>query len=852
VAELGPVLGDVPGNCLRAVEGGWHARSAAAVLSAVGSGPAGLTAEQAQQRAPAPERAGRAVPHWLKELAESLVEPLQLLLLVVAVLSAVFGELSDAIAILVVIALVVVVETVTELRAGQAIAALRQLTAPTARVLREGTSVQVPTAELVTGDVLVVEAGDRVPADGRVLAATGLRVDESSLTGEAQPVGKGSHPVPSTAPLAERSSMLYAGTAVVGGTGRAVVTAAGPDSELGRLGRLVAREKEPPTPLQQALRELARAVLVVAVAACVLVPAVGVLAGRGVREMLLTGLTLAFATVPEELPILVTVLLAVGGRQLARRGALLRRLQSGEALGAVTVVLTDKTGTLTANQLRLVELVGHIPQVLGAARACLDPHPAGPSREPIDAELARAAAGIALPALGEPAGAFPFDAATKTITRVWRSPAGQPGPYLVATTGAPEAVLARCDLPPGPRAEAAAELEQLTGRGLRVVAFATRTAGRPPVTRAHAEQHLSFVGLAAFDDPMRDGVEQAVTELRHAGVVTIMVTGDHPATALAVARRAGLESHQVLLGGADLEALTNYELNAKLVGGAVIARATPVDKLRLVRVLQDHREVVAVTGDGVNDAPALAAADVGIAMGRRGSDLARDAAGVVLTDDAYSSVAAAIETGRNVGAQLRRAVAFYLGAKLALVLATLVPLAVGLPPPFAPVHIVLLELFMDLGASVAFVTEPAAPDAMRRPPRPPGARFLDRPELTAIGTVAAALTLVTLPAYLLVQAQLGDSAGRSAAVLGWLAGHTLIAWSLRTRPWLSWRAAPAFPVWASSATCVALVLAVTPAGALVRLAELPASRLLLVAGLVAAATGTAALGRRQLRLDRQL
>ena len=831
---------------------GWHARPGGEVLEALTSGEGGLGEAEAAARRPAPQRAGRRVPHWLAELGESLVEPLQLLLVAVGVLSAVFGEVSDAVAIFVVIGAVVVIETVTEMRAGRAINALKELSAPTARVLRAGAPVEVPAADLVSGDVLVVEAGDRVPADARVLAATGLRVDESTLTGEGLPVGKGPDPVGGAAPLAERTSILYAGTAVLAGAGRAVVTAAGGDSELGRLGRLVAQESEPPTPLQRALRELARAVLVAAVAASVLVPAVGVLAGRGVREMLLAGLTLAFATVPEELPILVTVLLAVGGRQLASRGALLRRLRAGEALGAVTVVLTDKTGTLTANQLHLVDLLGDPRRVLGTALACLDPHPGAASREPIDAELARAAAGLDLPAPGEPAGAFPFDPATKTITRLWRTPPGRPGPYLVATTGAPEAVLARCTLDEAKRVELMRELELLTGRGLRVVGFASRTADRAPAGRAEAEQQLSFAGLAAFADPIRPGVLAAVDELRQAGVATLMVTGDHPVTAAAVAAQAGLTPGRVLLGGAELAAHGDTELQPQIGDGTVVARATPADKLRLVRLLQARGEIVAVTGDGVNDAPALAAADVGIAMGRRGSDLARDAAGVVLTDDAYPTVAAAVRTGRNVAAQLRRAVAFYLGAKIALVITMLIPLAMGRPAPFAPVHIVLLELFMDLGASVAFVAEPPAPDAMTRPPRPPGARFLDRAERAAILTVAAALTLATLPAYLLLQPTFGEQAARAAAVLGWLAGHTLIAWSLRARPRLGWQTNPAFPVWALTATAVGLLAALTPAGRLIHLSEVPTGTLPLVAGLILAATALAALTSRLLRLNQRL
>ncbi len=830
----------------------WHTLDPANVLDQLDTGPGGLSApEQARRR----ERYGANMAAEGKrdsvvaELLESLAEPLQLLLIAVAVLSAVFGQLSDAVAIFVVIVAVVVVETVTELRASRAIDALRSLSAPSARVLRDGKVAEVPAADLVPGDVLVIEAGDIVAADARVLAARGMRVDESSLTGESQPVGKGPGAVAADAALAERSSMLFSGTPVVAGEGTAVVVATGEATELGRLGRLVTTEKEPATPLQRSLRELAKAVLVLAIGASVLVPVVGVLAGRPFREMLLDGLTIAFATVPEELPILVTVLLAVGGRQLAARGALLRRLRAGEALGAVTTVVTDKTGTLTENHLRLAGIRGDGHEVLATAIACQPPAGGGESREPLEAELAAAAgeAGIGQP--GEQVVAFPFDPARKLVSRVWRTP---DGPLVLAVSGAPEAVLAACEVSSGQRAQIEQELAELTGRGLRVIAVARKALNSVPAQRDGVEAGLGFVGLAGFADPVRAGVGQAVAALRAAGVATLVVTGDHPATAGAVADQAGLGGGQTLSGGDALDARPDAEVCALLADRTVVARSTPADKLRIVRLLQARGEVVAVTGDGVNDAPALAAADVGIAMGRRGSELARQAAGVVLTDDAYPTVEVAIAKGRNITAQLRRAVAFYLGAKLALVAVMLIPLALGEPAPFAPVHIVLLELFMDLGASVAFVSEPAAPDAMRRPPRPPGARFLDRPELAAIGAVAAAMTIATLPGYLLLAGGHGLPVARSAAVLGWLAGHALIAWSLRTQPRLPLHANPAFPGWAAAAAAVGLLVTLTPIGGAIRLGALPGTGVGLVAGLIAAAVLVAAGARVAARTRLQL
>jgi Ca2+-transporting ATPase len=827
----------------------WHALEPGAVLSRLDATDLGLAE---------PDRAARRTRHgpntvrsrkpkrWPVELAESLTEPMQLLLVAVAVLSAVFGELSDALVIAAVIVTVAVLETATEMRAAKAIDGLRQLSAPTARLSTPAGRTQIPAADLVPGDVISIEAGDVVPADARVLSAAGLKVDESTLTGEARPAGKSSTPVAAGADLAERSSMVYAGSPVVAGEATGVVVATGAGSELGRIGGLVADAKEPPTGLQRALAQLARAVLILAVAASVLVPVVGVLAGQPWRDMVLSGLTVAFATVPEELPILVVVLLAVGGRQLARRGALLRRLKAGETLGAVTVVVTDKTGTLTENRLALVGIDGDPDQVLAVAVATQPP--AGHGREPMEEQLAAAASRAGIGAPAREVAAFPFDPDRKLVSRAHRDGDDTVG---LSVAGAPEQVLARCDLAADRRAGLPARVRELARQGMRVIAFARRPLTGVPADRDSAETGLTFVGLAWFADPLRDGVSRAAADLAAAGVATIVVTGDHPDTAAAVAARAGLPAGCLIGGGDALDALSDADLDDRLVHGTVVARATPAAKHRIVDVLQRRGEVVAVTGDGANDAPALAAADVGIAMGRRGADLARAAADLVLTDDAYPTVVAAIGKGRNISAQLRRAVAFYLGAKLALVLVLLAALGAGRPIPFAPVHIVLLEIFMDLGASVAFVAEPTAHDAMHRPPRPPGARFLDRPELAAILAVAAALTLATLPCYLLLT-HAGTEAARSGAVLGWLVGHALIAWTLRTQPWLSWRANPAFPAWAATAVAAGLLLAATGAGRLVHLTPLTGGQLATVAVVVVAAVVAAFAIERLIRLSRRL
>src|SRR6266508_2380317 len=786
---------------------GWHAVSAQEVLEGLGSAAQGLRQAQAARRL---ERVGpNSVEEGHREslpeaLLESLREPLQLLLIVVGVLSAIWGELRDAIAIFAIIAAVAGVETASEWRARKALDALRSLTAPRARALRDGQLLEIPARELVPGDVVALEAGDVVPADCRIIDASGLGVDESALTGEPQAAPKGAGPVASDAPLAARSSMVFSGTAVVDGEGTAVVVATGAASELGRLG----------------------------------------------RPMVLAGLTLAFATIPEELLILVTVLLAVGGRRLAQRGALLRRLRAGETLGALTVVVTDKTGTLTENRLRLAHLNGAPREVLEVAVGCQSLRSRGGELvgDPLEVALAQAASQQGVGVEGAPVATFPFDPDRKRMSRLWQAPDG----LEVLAKGAPEAILAACRLGGAEQGRIRAEVDRLADKGLRVIAFARGRPDAAPRTAEQAERELGFVGLAAFDDPLREGVPEAVKTLRGAGVATIVVTGDHPRTAAAVAGRAGLDGTQVLLGGSPLGLLDEQTLGERLRDGAVVARATPADKLRIVRVLQARGELVGVTGDGINDAPALAAANVGVAMGRRGTDLAREAADLVLTDDAYPTIAAAVAGGRTIASQLRRAVAFYLGAKLALVASVAVPLALGLPAPFRPVHIVLLELFMDLGASVAFVSEPAAPGAMRRPPRDPAARFLDRVEVSAILTAALALFAGVATSYFVVRGADGTAAAMTAAVAAWLVGHTVVAWALRARPGLPLRANPAFPAWALAAATTGVVLAGSPAGRLVGLEALALPAWGVVVGSVAAMAVIAALGRGLFRLGASL
>jgi len=821
-----------------------HAVDVDAVMRAVQSAPEGLSSTEAMRRLGLVGE-NRPVPElhqgFFGELAESLTEPLQLLLVAVGVLSFVWGEVADGVAILVVIAAVVVVETLTEARAGRAIRALHSLAAPRARVVRDGAVVEIDAATVVPGDMIMLVDGDIVAADARVGAASGLRLDESSMTGEPEPAAKGPAAVATDAPLAERTSMVYAGTVVVAGEGAGIVVATGAGTELGVLGASAASEREPPSPLQQAMAELAKSITAVAIAVSLVVPLIGVARGRPVKEMVLAGLTLAFATIPEELPILVAVLLAVGSRRLARKGALVRRLGAAETLGSVTLVVTDKTGTLTENRFQLAAIAGDRRSVLATGLAASS---ANTDREPLEAALAAAACAEGVAQSGEAVATFAFDPERRRMSSVRTTASAD---FVVAVKGAPESVLAVCSLAEADRVAAEDQVARLAGRGLRVLGIAERRVPSPPADADTAERGLHFVGLAAFDDPLRSGVVEAVASLGAAGIRTVVVTGDHPLTAGAVANAIGLRG-DVLVGGAYLETLDDAALAERLACSRAVARATPADKLRLVRVAQASGEVVVVTGDGVNDAPALARADVGVAMGQRGTELARQTAGVVLTDDAYPTIVAAIEGGRAIRSQLRRAVAFYLGAKVALVTVVAVALAVGLPSPFAPVHIVVLEVFMDLGASLAFVSEPSTTASVESR----SSQFLDRTFLAAVVVVAVALGASVLGAYLIVSVGSATGTARAAALAAWLAGHALVAWCLRQHLDTPLRVNPAFPAWALTATLVGVALVATPLGSSLGLLHLDQASAAVVVIAIAVALAVAAGARRVLRLGPDL
>jgi len=647
-----------------------------------------------------------------------------LILLAAAGVAAIAGDTVDAGVILAIVVLNAVIGWGQSVRALRAIAELRRLAALRARVVRDGRTVDIRASGLVPGDLVLLEAGAAVPADMRLLDVHQLRVDESALTGESTPVDKTTAALPDPAlPLAERPCMAFKGSTVSHGRGRGVVVATGMATELGRIAGLLAAVPPVPTPFQRRLARFGRQLELAVLAICLLVFATGLLRGEPPLLMLLTSLSLAVAAIPEALPAVVTMMLALGARSMAARNALVRRLPAVETLGSVSCICTDKTGTLTSNVMQVVELSvgasttrlplaggwpGSADTLLRAAALCND---AGtdahgvPTGDPTEVALWQAArtAGLHKARLERHAPRcreLPFDAERKRMTTIHRDPDHG---FVAYTKGAPERVLERCTRSDGNVLDddANAALLQLAERmasdGLRVLALAQREWPALPVGDADAiERDLTLLGLVGLLDPPRAEAFGATDTCRSAGIRPVMITGDHPATAMAIARQLGMSGlGDRVLTGRELAALDDDELVALVDSVPVYARVDPAQKIRIVRAIAATGRHVAMTGDGVNDAPALAAADIGVAMGRGGTDVAREAASLVLLDDNFATIVAAVEEGRRIFDNVRKFVRYVLACNSAEILVILLAPLLGLPTPLLPIHILWINLVTD-------------------------------------------------------------------------------------------------------------------------------------------------------------
>lgn len=781
---------------------GWHAASLEATVELLNSNTSGGLSE-----IEARSRLAQVGPNTLmeekkesfgKEFLEELTEPMVLMLLVTGVLYTIWGELADAITIFVIILTLNTVEVVNEVRSKKAIASLRKLAEPATTVQRSGRIMEIPVEQVVPGDLVLLQAGRRVPADARVLESFGLSVDESALTGESLPVDKQAGLVlDSKTPLAERCNLVFSSTLVTRGKGSALVVSTGMNTEIGRIAGMARQVKEPQTPLQQIMSELSKVLIWFALGFSVVVPMVGILlAHQPPKQMLLTGLSLAFATIPEELPIIITMVLSLGAFRLSKKHAIAKQLNAVESLGSVTVIATDKTGTLTENRMEVArfEPADQKMRLLEIGVLCNDAVNNGIefTGDPLDAAIQRAAqtAGLdekALRRANEVLNEFTFDNTRKRTSTVYR----KNGRLWAAVKGAPETILAQCtQLTEGqiriPLAASARQaiLEQVTqmaSEGLRVIAIAEHSLPKGDLPLDEVESDLTFIGLVGLADPPRVEARGAITLCQRAGIRTIMITGDHPLTAKSIARQVGLNGKTDVMTGLELDQLSDDQLQEAVSHVSIYARTTPEHKLRIVQSLQKLGERVAVTGDGINDAPALAAADIGVAMGETGTDVAREAGDLVLADDNFTTIVAAVEEGRLIFENLKKGVRYYLACKLALVLITFVPTLLLIPVPFAPVQIILMELFMDLMAAAAFVAEPAEADLLDQKPRDPKARFMDKAMLGSIFTAATGLFAAVSLVYLVTWYGSGDlTTAQTVAFFAWLIGHVLLAFNMRS------------------------------------------------------------------------
>ncbi len=670
-------------------------------------------------------------PAYTRIALRQLADPLVLLLFGATLVSVGVGEAAEGAAIGAVIVLNAVIGFVQEAAAERAVVALAASYVVPASVVRDGLEVGIAGEDVVPGDLLVLRAGSRVAADARVVSASGLEADESALTGESLPVVKTPAPVDEHASLAERPSMVYAGTGVTRGGGRALVWATGRETELGGIEQLGESAKAPKTPLERRLTLLARQMVLVGILLTVALTGAMLARGSSLHTAFLVGVAVAVAAVPEGLAASITGALALGSRALSRRGAILRRLDSIETLGQTTVICTDKTGTLTEGRVRVAgvrpaEGVDEILVLTGALLASTpavdgtsDPELVG---DAIDAAVLLSALERGLSLTEVTAGLrlvydIPFVAERGRVTVVW----DDGGMWTVYVKGAPEVLAGRATDFPGELAEV---VETWADEGLRVLAVGAGRLGRDVSLSEDVDTGLSILGVIALHDPLRASALGAVEAAVSAGIEVRMVTGDHPRTARTIARALGLPE------------------------SAVSARATPEDKLRLVEELQSRGEVVAVTGDGINDAPALRRADVGIAMGRTGTEAAREAAAVVLTDDEFATIVSAIAGGRRIGDNIKKVVAFLLSANLGEVLLFAVAVTAGLGVPMAVIQVLLVNLVTDGLPALALARDPASADTMTRPPRRERVLF-DRRAWVGLAFVGALVGAAALVAFLL-------------------------------------------------------------------------------------------------------